>query len=236
MMLNLDNLNIVLNNKKIVENVSFKLDDGEIFSLLGHNGSWKTSILKSIMWLYKCDWKIIFNGEQIQDLEIFERANKWIWYIMQEVPEYTWIWVLQYVKWVLQDKYDEEKVRKQFDLFGIDFDLYKNRNFDSQLSGGEKKKIEIIVSFLLDRQLYLLDEIETSLDATSRTILKNMILEKQTKWVSFIIVSHHEEIINLAENGILLCDGKIQNRGKTKELFEKYIWRCENCEIQNNCK
>jgi len=235
-MLKIEKLNTEIEWKKILEDISFNIWKWEIFALLGHNGSWKTSILKSIMWLYSSEWKIIFKWEEIQELEIYERANKWIGYIMQEVPEYNWISVIQYVKWILKDKYDEEKVKKQFDIFWIDFDLYKDRNFDSHLSWWEKKKVEIIVSFMLDKDLYLLDEIETSLDATSRTILKNMILEKQTNGTSFIIVSHYEELILLAKSWILLCNGKKQIDGAVQELFTEYTWKCENCEIQNNCR
>jgi len=235
-MLKIENLNIEFEGKKIVENINFNVKKWEIFSLLWHNGSWKSSILKAIMWIYHWEWKIIFENDEIQDLEIFERANKWIGYIMQEVPEYTWISVLVYVKWILKDKFDENKVIEYFDLFGLDWETYKTRNFDSNLSWWEKKKVEIIVSFLMEQKIYLLDEIETSLDATSRVILKNLIKEKQNKWVSFIIVSHHKELIELAWNGILLCNGKIQQEWNISVLYEKYVWDCENCNLQNNCK
>ena len=235
-MLKIEKLNLNIEWKKVLDNISFEIKDWEIFSLLGHNGSWKTSILKSIMGIYKSEWKIIFNNEEIQNLDIFERAKKWIWYIMQEVPEYTWISVLQYVKWILKDKYDEKIISKDFDLFWIDFSTYKDRNFDSQLSWWEKKKVEIIVSFLLDKDIYLLDEVETSLDATSRSILKDIILEKQKKWISFIIVSHHEELVKLADDWILMCNAKIQNFWNINDIFDKYIWRCNNCEINDNCK
>jgi len=235
-MLKVEKLTVEISWKKILQNINFMVNKWEIFALLGHNGSWKTSVLKSIMGLYPSKGKIFFNGEEIQKFPIYERAKKWIWYIMQEVPEYTGISVIQYVKWILKDKYNEETVKEQFDMFGIDFEVYKDRNFDSHLSWWEKKKVEIIVSFMLEKDLYLLDEIETSLDATSRIILKNMILEKQTNWTSFIIVSHYNELISLAGNSILLCNGRVQEIWKAKELFEKYTWKCENCEIQNNCK
>ena len=234
-MLKLEKLNLEIDWKKILSNINLELKNNEILALLWHNGSWKTSILKTIMWLYNWDWKIIFNGEEIQELEIFERANKWIGYIMQEVPEYTGISVAQYVKGILKDKFDEQKINEQFDLFGLDWETYKTRNFDSHLSWWEKKKVEIIVSFMLDKQIYLLDEVETSLDATSRNILKNMILEQQKQGKSFIIVSHHEELVKLAETAILLCNGQIQEKWNTEDLYNKYTWSCIECGLKNNC-
>ena len=235
-MLKLEKLNVEIEWKKILLNINLELEQNEILALLWHNGSWKTSILKTIMWLYNWDWKIIFNGEEIQELEIFERANKWIGYIMQEVTEYTGISVSQYVKGILKDKFDEQKINEQFDLFGLDWETYKIRNFDSHLSWWEKKKVEIIVSFMLDKQIYLLDEVETSLDATSRNILKNMILEQQKQGKSFIIVSHHEELVKLAETAILLCNWQIQEKWDTEDLYNKYTGSCENCNLKNNCK
>ena len=235
-MLKLENVNLEIDWKKILSNIEFDLGKNEILALLWHNGSWKTSILKTIMGLYDWTGKIVFNNEEIQELEIFERANKWIGYIMQEVPEYTGISVAQYVKGILKDKFDDKKIVEQFDLFGLDWETYKTRNFDSHLSWWEKKKVEIIVSFMLNKQIYLLDEVETSLDATSRVILKNLIKEQQSKWVSFVIVSHHKELIDLAWNGILLCNGKIQQKWEIIFLYEKYVWDCEHCNIKNNCK
>jgi len=173
-MLELNNINFKIKDKNILENISFKLGKGESLALLWHNWSGKTTILKSIMWLYEVNWKILFNNKEIQDLEIFERAKDGIWYIMQEIPEYAWISVETYMKWILENKYDEDYIAKQFDMFWLDFSIYKNRNFDSKLSWWEKKKIEIITTFMLDKQLYLLDEVETWLDVTSRNILKKM--------------------------------------------------------------
>ena len=235
-MLKVENLNLEIKWKKILSNIDLELGNNEVLALLWHNGSWKTSILKSIMGLYKAKGNIVFDNEQIQEKEIYERANAGIGYIMQEVPEYTWISVLQYVKGILKNKYDKQEIKKQFDLFWLDFETYKTRNFDSHLSGWEKKKVEIIVSFMLDKKLYLLDEVETSLDATSRTILKNMIKSYQDKWKSFIIVSHHKELLDLAQNAILLCNGQIQEKWELNKIYEKYIWACENCEVTNNCK
>lgn len=236
-MLKLENISLKIKNKKLLKNISFNLDNWKSLALMWHNWSGKTTILKSIMWLYKISWwKIIFNNEEIQDLAVSERSKKGIWYIMQEIPEYAGISVETYMKWILKDKYDETYITKQFSIFGLDFKIYKNRNFDSKLSWWEKKKIEIITTFMLDRQLYLLDEVETGLDVTSRDILKTMILEEMKLWKSFIIVSHYEDLIKIAQNWILLCNGKIQNEWPVEQIFQKYTWKCENCEIQNNCK
>jgi len=234
-MLKIEKLNLDISNKKILKNIDFKVHFWEIFNILWHNWSWKTSLLKSIIWLNKVDWKIIFQEKNIEKKEIPERANLGISYIMQEIPEYTWIPVWTYLKWILKDKFEQEKVSKLFEDFGLSYEIYKTRFFDSHLSGWERKKIEIIVNFLLDKDLYLLDEIEASLDATSRQVLINLILTENKKWKTFIIVSHSRDILELAKSWILLCEWKIDEVWDNKKLLKKYFWSCESCEWEK-CK
>jgi len=235
-MLKINNLNVQIKDKNILENISFDIKKWEIFWLLGHNGSGKTTLLKALIWLVENSWEILFNNENISNLKVEEKANKWIWYIMQEVPEYVWISILMYIKAILKDNFDEKQLEEYFDLFWLDYNTYKNRNLDSHLSGGEKKKIEIITNFMMNKDIYLLDEIETALDATSRQILIDIIKQKKEDWTSFIIVSHNQDLINLADDGLLLCNGKTQKAGKIKELNSLYLWKCEDCKLPNNCK
>ena len=229
-MLKVKELNFKINDKNILNNISFELVSWEIFNILGHNWSWKTSLLKSIIGLNKTSGDIFLEDTKLNDLDIPTRANSGMSYIMQEIPEYTGISVKSYLENILKDKFDLEKVSKMFEDFGLDYPKYKTRYFDSHLSGGERKKIEIITNFLMDKDLYLLDEIEASLDATSRDILIKLIKSENSKWKTFIIVSHSKDILNLAENGILLCNWEIDIIGKNKILLKKYFWNCEWCE------
>lgn len=234
MLLNIQNLNIKLSWEKIFENISFQISSWEIFSVLWYNGSWKTTLAKSIMGLIESKWDMVFDNQNIENLKIHERANTWIAYIMQEIPEYTWITVYNYIKNILKDKFDKQKILELFELFWLDFETYKERNFDQHLSWWEKKKIEIITNFMMDNKLYILDEVETSLDATSRTILKDLISKKAQNGVSFIVISHNDDLISIATNGILLCEGKVQESWKVDKLLKKYLSSCKNCKENNN--
>jgi len=235
-MLKVEKLNLEIENKKILNNISFEVKSWEIFNILGHNWSWKTSLLKSIIWLNKITWEIFMSnsgypqGVSLQELSISERAKAWISYIMQEIPEYTWIPVETYLKWILKDKFDGGKVSKLFEDFGLDYEIYKTRFFDSHLSGWERKKVEIITNFLMDKNLYLLDEIEASLDATSRDVLIKLIKAENKKWKTFIIVSHSKDILELAKSWILLCSWKIDLIWENSKLLKKYFNSCEGCE------
>ncbi len=228
-MIKIINLNLLIKEKKILKNISFEIKSWEIFNILWHNGCWKTSLLKSIIWLNKIKWEILFNNKKINNISISSRANLWISYIMQEIPEYTWISVETYLKWILKTNFDLNEVLKLFTNFGLDYKVYKTRFFDSHLSWWERKKIEIITNFLMDKDLYLLDEIETSLDATSRDVLIKLILDLQKKWKTFIIVSHSKDILNLASNWILVCNWKIDEIWGNSKLLKKYFWSCKVC-------
>ena len=234
-MIKIEKLNLEINDKEILNNISFEVKAWEIYNILGHNGTWKTSLLKSIIWLNKVDGEIIFWEKNINDLSISQRANSGISYIMQEIPEYTGIPVETYLKWVLKKKFNLEKVSKLFEDFGLNYEAYKTRYFDSHLSGWERKKVEIITNFLMDKELYLLDEIEASLDATSRDVLIKLIKKLNKKWKTFIIVSHSKDILELSKNWVLLCDWKIDLVWKNKKLLKKYFWECEWCE-EGSCK
>ncbi|MCD5382960.1 ATP-binding cassette domain-containing protein, partial [Candidatus Gracilibacteria bacterium] len=184
-MLKINKINLKIGEKKILNDISFEVKKGEIFNILGHNGSGKTSLLKSIIGLNKVNGEIFFDGENISKLDISEKSEKGISYIMQEIPEYTGISIKNYIKKILEKngkKIDDEKIffelKNFFTNFGLDFEKYQERYFDSHLSGGERKKIEIITNFLMDKKFYLLDEIEASLDATSRDVLIKIIKEK----------------------------------------------------------
>jgi len=233
-MIKIEKLKFIVWKKEILQNISFEVKSWEIFNILGHNGSGKTSLLKSIIWLNKVEWNIELLSTEgfspLNDLEIPERANSWISYIMQEIPEYTGIPVETYLKGILKNKFDLVKVSKLFEDFGLSYETYKTRFFDSHLSGWERKKVEIITNFLMDKDLYLLDEIEASLDATSRDVLIKLILIENKKWKTFIIVSHSKDILELAENWILLCSWIIDNAWKNSKLLKKYFWKCEGCE------
>jgi len=235
-MLEVNNLNCEIDDKKILKNIDFKLNKWEVFWLIWHNWSGKTTLLKSIMWLIPSNGKIIFNNINLNTKKIEERSKFWIWYIMQEIPEYLGITTLMYIKAILKNDFDEKILEEYFDLFWLNWGKYKNRNMDWHLSWWEKKKIEIITTFLMNKDIYLLDEVETALDATSRWILIDIIKQKQKKWTSFIIVSHNQDLINISNNGILLCNGKIQEAGKISKLNSIYLWKCEDCNLHNNCE
>ncbi len=228
-MIKIENINLEINNKEILSNISFEVRPWEIFNILGHNGSGKTSLLKSIIWLNKVTWEIFFIDKNIWKLSIPERANSWISYIMQEIPEYTGIPVEIYLKGILKDKFNLEKVSILFEDFGLNYEVYKTRFFDSHLSGWERKKVEIITNFLMDKDLYLLDEIEASLDATSRDVLIKLINKENKKWKTFIIVSHSKDILNLASQWVLLCNWNVDASWENSNLLKKYFWSCEGC-------
>lgn len=238
-MLILENVTVLINWNKIIKNIDLTLKKWEILALLGHNWSGKTTLIKAIMWLLPSEGKIIFKWKEINNLETFERAKLGLWYVMQEIPEYPWISIFLYVKNILDLywKFNEEKIKYYFDMFWLSWETYKHRSFWSWLSWWEKKKIEIITSFLLDKDVYLLDEIETSLDTTSKQVLIELIKDFQKKWKSFILVSHNQDMLWLANRWILLCNWCIYWQWKVENLLKLYFKKCEICNWGNylNC-
>ncbi len=217
----------------ILKNIDFDLNKWEILALIWHNWCGKTTLLKSIIWLEKYEWDIFFNDQNINSLSISERSNLWLAYLMQEVPEYTWITIINYIKWILKEKFNLNKISDIFLKFWLNWEWYKNRYFDWSLSWWERKKIEIITTLLLDKQVYLFDEVENSLDIYSQNYLKQVIQDFAKEWKSFVIVSHNENILNLAQSAILMCNWKKESTWDIRNLLSKYKIVCNSC---SKCK
>lgn len=213
-------------SNKILKNIDFQIDQWEIMWLVGANGSGKSTLGKSIIGLQKNQkGKIIYQDKDITDSSPSQRAQKGLCYIFQHIPTYWHIKVQDYF-----DAFIDDIETDYFDMFGISWDDYKNRYFSDELSGGERKKLEILLNFMLDKDFYIIDEIETSLDQFSKQALKKLIKQMNQDWKTFLIISHNEQIQDLSDESILLCDGEIKMIDDTQKVLKYDKDNCETCE------
>lgn len=223
-MLELKNVSFTVDSengeKEIIEGVSLQI--GERFvALTGPNGGGKSTLAKLIMGIYKpTAGKIYFNGEDITDLSITERAQKGITFAFQQPVRFKGITVSDLITLASGKQLNTAQVCNYLSEVGLCARDYVDREVNDSLSGGELKRIEIAMAMARSTELTVFDEPEAGIDLWS---FKNLIsvfkkMYEQTNG-SIIIISHQERILNIADRIIVIADGKIADDGKGKELL-----------------
>ncbi|HOJ49386.1 MAG TPA: ATP-binding cassette domain-containing protein [Spirochaetota bacterium] len=241
-MLEIIDLSVSIDNKILLENINIKIPQGENHILFGPNGSGKTSLLMSIIGFpqYKViSGKIIFNGNDITNLSIDERARLGIGIVYQNPPGIKGLMLNNFVN-KLEEKYGTK-------LYSYVDKLKMNELIDRELninfSGGEKKKSEILQILTQNPDFIMLDEPEAGVDVENINLIGNILKEfldrkkiKNRKKSSFII-THTGYILDYlsADKGYILINGKIVCEGNPYRIFElikeKGFKECQLCKL-----
>ena len=231
-MLELKNICFTRDNKKILDNISLKIDENKLIAITGPNGSGKSTICKIIMGIEKPDsGQVIFNGEDITNLSIDERAKKQISFAFQQPVKFKGITVYDLIRLSAGKDINKKDACDVLSNVGLCAKEYIDREVNASLSGGELKRIEIATISARDSKLTIFDEPEAGIDLWSFNNLIQVFEELQKiKKSSIIIVSHQERILNIADNVILMKAGKIEKIAKKEEILEEIEKPC--CRIK----
>ena len=212
--------------KEILKDVSLNVQDGTFLVVTGPNGGGKTTLAKTIMGLNQpTSGQIIWNGEDITNLNITERARRGISYGFQQPPRFKGlrVWdLLSLASGNAQLTHAEGcQLLTQVGLCAAD---YIDREVDNSLSGGEVKRIEIATILARKAGLMIFDEPEAGIDLWSFAKLTETFQAiHQRREHTLIIISHQERIINLADEIVMIGDGKIQKQGPREEIFPEIL-------------
>ena len=212
--------------KEILKDISLKVEDGTFLVITGPNGGGKTTLAKTIMGLNQATGgQIIWNGEDITDLSITERAKRGISYGFQQPPRFKGVKVRDLLALASGNEKlthaDGCQLLTQVGLCAAD---YIDREVNSSLSGGEVKRIEIATILARQSPLMIFDEPEAGIDLWSFAKLTDTFRMIHARREStLLIISHQERIINLADEIIMVADGKITKHGPKDELFPEII-------------
>ena len=210
---------------EIIDDVSFAVDDGRFVVITGPNGGGKSTLAKLIMGIEKpTSGKIYYNGTDITDMGITDRAKLGIGYAFQQPARFKGLTVRKLLSLAAGEDLPEDTCCGYLTNVGLCSKDYLNREMDSSLSGGEAKRIEI--STLMARRLGLaiFDEPEAGIDLWSFSMLvESFKAMSKDKHSSVIVISHQERIMSLADEMIVLADGKIANTGSRDEVLPTLI-------------
>ena len=236
-MLEIKNLSFTVENGNtetgIVNDISMTVPDGRLIVITGPNGGGKSTLARLIMGIEKpTGGQIIFNNEDITNLSISERAKKGIGYAFQQPPRFKGLTVRRLLSLAHGSELPEDRCCSYLTKVGLCSQDYLNREVDSSLSGGEVKRIEIATLMARELSLAIYDEPEAGIDLWSFTMLvdsfKSMMADRKE---SVVIISHQERIMKLADEIIIIADGKIRAQGSRDEIFPKLMG-----EFDNACK
>lgn len=233
-MLELKNISFTVSDGKealgIVNDVSLTVPDGEFMVITGPNGGGKSTLARLIMGIEKpTGGQILFNGTDITNLSITERAKMGIGYAFQQPPRFKGLTVRRLLSLAHGSELPEDQCCSYLTKVGLCSKDYLNREVDASLSGGEVKRIEIATLMARELSLAIYDEPEAGIDLWSFTMLVESFKTMMTgRKESVIIISHQERIMQLADEIVVIADGKIRNRGTKDEIFPKLMGEFDN--------
>ena len=228
-------------NKKILKNVNLKIDNNKMVVITGPNGSGKSTLAKIIMGIEKPDsGKIIFDGKDITKKSITERAKAGIGFAFQQPVRFKGLTVQDLIE---ISAGNSVKICDACDVLsdvGLCAQEYLNREVNSGLSGGELKRIEIAMLAAKKSKLTIFDEPEAGIDLWSFNNLIS-VFEKMHDDIkgSIVIISHQERILNIADEIVLITNGRVEKHGTKDEMLPQIFGKvkpCHKLEDNKSCK
>ena len=226
-MIKVKNISRSVKSKILFKNISFDLPNNKITGLLGANGAGKTSLFKALAGLSKIDnGSISFYEKNLHSMSLEERSNAGLNYVPQENSLFDDLSLQENLEAVIELKFkavSEEKFKQIKDLLEVMKLTDKAKTKSKFLSGGEKRKTEILRSILLDSKYILLDEPFAGVDPISvEEIIK--ILKKFKKNLGIFISDHNfRDVINVCDEIILLNQGELLLQGTPNQVKNNSI-------------
>jgi len=211
------------NGRFVVSDVNMEIRSGEVVGLLGPNGAGKTTVFHIIVGLIMSDaGEVCLDSENLNSLPMYKRALKGIGYLPQETSIFRRLSVEDNIRAVLEirgvkgnDK--EERLREIINEFNL---APLSNRLGYQLSGGERRRVEIARTFAIDPLFMLLDEPFASIDPIAVIELKKTMKQLKDRGIGLIITDHNvRETLSITDRAYIISEGRILAHGSAEELI-----------------
>ena len=239
-MLNIKDLHVSIEGKKILNGLNLSINKGEVHALMGPNGSGKSTLSYFLSGKdgYEIEkGSIDYNGKNLLDLEVDERANEGLFLAFQYPMEIPGVQTSFFLKTAINSKRKYQGLpeidalefaklmKAQAQELDISPDMLR-RDLNVNYSGGEKKKQEILQMSLLNPLMSILDETDSGLDIDALRIVSEGVNKLRNKDNSFLVITHYQRLLNYIKPDYvhIIADGRIVKSGDSTlalELEEK---------------
>ncbi len=222
MILRADNLVKIYKGKRVVNDVSIAVGQGEIVGLLGPNGAGKTTSFYMVVGLIKPnEGQVFLDNENITDKPMYKRAQSGVGYLPQEASVFRQLSVEDNVAAVLElTKLSKKDQKEKLEILLSEFGLNRVRkNMGNVLSGGERRRTEIARALATDPKFILLDEPFAGIDPIAVEDIQAIVSKLKEKNIGILITDHNvQETLSITDRAYLLFEGKILKAGTAEEL------------------
>ena len=236
-MLELRNVSYVVKDengqdKEIIKNVSLNIDE-RFVAITGPNGGGKSTLAKIIAGIYQpTSGQILFDGEDITNMSITDRAKKGISFAFQQPVRFKGLTVKDLITLAAGKPISVTEACNYLSEVGLCARDYINREVNASLSGGELKRIEIARIIARSTKLSVFDEPEAGIDLWSfNNLIKVFERMHEKTQGSILIISHQERILNIADRIIVIADGEIRESGTKDEIMPSVLGSGAPCSV-----
>ncbi len=221
--LELQNIKKSFKKKEILHGIDLQIRSSEVFGLLGPNGAGKTTLFSLISGLeMTTSGKIFLDEYDITFKDISFRASKGIIYLPQEPSVFRKLSVADNIKAALQTKFKNFEIKDKYTSIMKEFDLFSlEKQISENLSGGQRRKLEIARAFALEPKFILLDEPFAGIDPLTINEIKNIISKLRAKNVGVVISDHNAQAtMDICDNISVINNGEIIASGNPSSIKE----------------
>ena len=224
-----ENLQKIYGDRTVVKKVSIEVSRGEVVGLLGPNGAGKTTSFYMMVGLVKADnGRILLNGEDVTELPLHERAKRGIGYLPQEASVFRELTVEENIFAILEIRslFKNEK-KNRLERLIKDFGLnHIRKSKGRELSGGERRRVEIARCLALDPSFVLLDEPFAGVDPLAVSDIQTIINDLKTRNIGVLITDHSvRETLGIVDRAYIMSAGELLVSGTPDEIVESEMAR-----------